>query len=322
MEAQGIDQWKPQQFTLEGVQSYFAYREVFIIFANQEPAAMFTLQKGDLEYWGNKNSDDYFYLHRLTVRESYRKLGLGEAIVHFAISYADREWGLGFRLDCQGNNMKLNRFYQKLGFRFMGTGIKNQKQYNLYQWKNYSQNELQEAIDFVYSTKEDLQYLQQWSSSERFQVQWAGGGWDYPISQETFNTYLSRVNIPGELGEFVYTVVHRLTGKPIGYISLGQIDPKQETARIRRVILGETEYRGRGIGKQMLEEITRIGFEVLELHRISLGVFDFNTSAIRTYTSVGFKQEGILREAVPFHGEYWNLVEMAILQHEWAKKYQ
>jgi RimJ/RimL family protein N-acetyltransferase len=55
------------------------------------------------------------------------------------------------------------------------------------------------------------------------------------------------------------------------------------------------------------------------LHRISLGVFDFNERAIRCYEKVGFSREGLLRDARRFKDYYWNLIEMSMLEHEWRR---
>ena len=53
---------------------------------------------------------------------------------------------------------------------------------------------------------------------------------------------------------------------------------------------------------------------------MTLGVFDFNTAAIKCYEKVGFKKEGLLRDARKNGNEYWNLIEMGILESEWKTK--
>jgi len=49
----------------------------------------------------------------------------------------------------------------------------------------------------------------------------------------------------------------------------------------------------------MVDAVLAIGFDEIGLHRIDLGVFDFNTRAIRCYEKCGFVQEGLAREALP-----------------------
>ncbi len=72
----------------------------------------------------------------------------------------------------------------------------------------------------------------------------------------------------------------------------------------------------------MIEEILKIAFKELNLHRVSLGVFDFNYSAIACYEKAGFIKEGLLRDARKTGNEYWSLWEMSILENEWREKKQ
>ncbi len=78
--------------------------------------------------------------------------------------------------------------------------------------------------------------------------------------------------------------------------------------------------RGKGIGQNMMRAVLEIAFGNLKLHRVSLGVFEFNESAIATYEKVGFTLEGTLRDARKIEDEYWNLCEMSVLAHEWEQK--
>ena len=60
-------------------------------------------------------------------------------------------------------------------------------------------------------------------------------------------------------------------------------------------------------------------FEMLQLEKVPLGVFDFNTSEIRCYEKVGFQQQTFLKDARQFEDEYWSLIEMAISAEEWKQ---
>ena len=46
------------------------------------------------------------------------------------------------------------------------------------------------------------------------------------------------------------------------------------------MLVGNTEMRGRSIGKHMMKAVLQIAFEELKLHRVTLGVYDFNSLAI------------------------------------------
>lgn len=49
------------------------------------------------------------------------------------------------------------------------------------------------------------------------------------------------------------------------------------------MLVGDTKMRGRSIGKHMMKAVLQVAFEELKLHRVTLGVYDFNTSAISCY---------------------------------------
>jgi RimJ/RimL family protein N-acetyltransferase len=100
---------------------------------------------------------------------------------------------------------------------------------------------------------------------------------------------------------------------------LGKIDRKNKSARVGKVLVGDKNTRGKGIGQQMIKEILKIAFDELQLHRVSLGVFDFNVSAIACYEKAGFIKEGLLRDSRKNGDEYWSLWEMSILENEWLK---
>ncbi|MDQ0230061.1 RimJ/RimL family protein N-acetyltransferase [Metabacillus malikii] len=86
------------------------------------------------------------------------------------------------------------------------------------------------------------------------------------------------------------------------------------------MLVGEQTLRGKGIGQLMMTQILKVAFEEHNLHRVSLGVFDFNFLAIACYESVGFVKEGLLRDARKMGEQYWSLWEMSMLKDEWEKR--
>lgn len=105
----------------------------------------------------------------------------------------------------------------------------------------------------------------------------------------------------------MYKVINKETSSVISHISLGKIDRKNKSARVGKVLVGDKNIREKGIGQLMMSEILKISFDQLNLHRVSLGVFDFNTSAIACYEKVGFKKRDyleMLEETVMNTGVY------------------
>jgi RimJ/RimL family protein N-acetyltransferase len=81
--------------------------------------------------------------------------------------------------------------------------------------------------------------------------------------------------------------------------------------------IGEREYWGRGYGTDAMRLILRYAFSELNLQRVSLNVFEYNSRAIRSYEKIGFVHEGRQRGVLIRDGRRYDLVYMGILREEW-----
>ncbi|WP_087975132.1 GNAT family N-acetyltransferase [Oceanobacillus rekensis] len=165
----------------------------------------------------------------------------------------------------------------------------------------------------------DFQQLINWIDTPEFLLQWGGPAFEFPLNVAQLEKYIENANSDNS-DKLVYKVVDIETEDVIGHISLGKIDRKNKSARVGKVLVGNKNVRGKGIGEQMIKEILTIAFDELYLHRISLGVYDFNTPAISCYEKLGFAKEGLLRDAAKIGEEYWSSWEMSILESEWLEK--
>lgn len=172
-------------------------------------------------------------------------------------------------------------------------------------------------IELEYFERPDFNQLIRWIDSPEFLLQWGGPQFDYPLNENQLKKYIENANRDTS-DTLIYKVIHKETGNVIGHVSLGKIDRKNKSARIGKVLVGEKNLRGQGIGSLMVKELLKIAFEELKLHRVSLGVFDFNESGIACYEKVGFKKEGLLRDCRKIGNDYWSLWEMSILEQEWS----
>lgn len=173
-------------------------------------------------------------------------------------------------------------------------------------------------IQLAYFTRDDFKQLMNWIPSEDFMVQWSGTEFSFPLHIHQLENYIKEANCPGA-ETFCYKALDYETQQAVGHISL-KLDRRNESARIGKVLVGEDQMRGQNIGRQMIEAALEIAFGQLKLHRVSLGVFDFNHSAIACYEKAGFKKEGMLRDVRKVGRNYWSLWEMSILEEEWKQK--
>lgn len=173
-------------------------------------------------------------------------------------------------------------------------------------------------IELKYFDRTDFKQLINWIDSQAFLIQWSGHAFEFPLTESQLEKYIENAN-KDYADSFVYKVIDQDSGTTIGHISLGRIDRVNKSARIGKVLIGEQNVRGKGIGQQMMKEVLKVAFNELQLHRVTLGVFDFNLPAIACYEKIGFEKEGLLRDSTKFGNEYWSQWEMSMLEDEWKK---
>ena len=108
-----------------------------------------------------------------------------------------------------------------------------------------------------------------------------------------------------------FTIIENATNNPVGVVRFTSIDWINRSICIGADIL--KNYRGRGFGRTITELQLEYCFNFLNLNRVWLLVADFNTKAHHIYESVGFKEEGRLREALYREGKYHDYICMSII---------
>lgn len=172
-------------------------------------------------------------------------------------------------------------------------------------------------IKLEFFTKDDFEQLIQWIDSETLLINWSGSLFSFPLTRNSMEWYIRDTNDLNVSDALVYKAVDTATGETVGHISLGGISRKNKSARISRVLIGSAANKGKGYCKQMITEILKVGFDEMQLHRISLGVYDYNTAALKCYQTAGFSIEGTMREVLLHEGKWWSLIEMGMLEKEW-----
>ena len=105
-------------------------------------------------------------------------------------------------------------------------------------------------------------------------------------------------------------------GTHIGSVSLENINTDHDRATFG-IFIGEKECWNHGLGSEAARLIIDYGFKKLKLHRIELGVLEYNPRAMKVYKRLGFKKEGVKREHILFRGKYYDDIHMGLLAKEW-----
>lgn len=164
----------------------------------------------------------------------------------------------------------------------------------------------------------DIPQLISWIPDARFLLRWAGPQYKFPLDHNQILKGMEKTR--GEKPSVVmFTALGESDATILGHSELLWIDYEKRTAVLGRVIIGEMKNHGRGLGTALVAETLDYGFNVLQLAEISLGVFDFNKSAIACYKKLGFAQYEFRENAKQFEGEPWNVVMMKLSSQTWRE---
>ena len=114
--------------------------------------------------------------------------------------------------------------------------------------------------------------------------------------------------------DYVFAIVETATGLPAGTVGLHKTDDVDRCTELG--IYVSRDFRGRGLGSAALRKVLRWGFEVRNLHRIDLHVYEYNHRARAVYERAGFTREGTLRRARYLDGRYWDIDVYGMLEEE------
>jgi RimJ/RimL family protein N-acetyltransferase len=157
----------------------------------------------------------------------------------------------------------------------------------------------------------DCETLLSWIPSADALFQWSGP-WDFrwPLDRLQLRRDLDR----GGDQRRRYVAVEA-SDDLIGHAML-TVQPEHGLGVIGRVLI-DPARRGKGLGGALMQEVVRIGFDELGLHRLQLGVYDFNLGAIACYERAGFVIEGRMRDSTRGSTGYWSGYLMALLEPEY-----
>lgn len=166
--------------------------------------------------------------------------------------------------------------------------------------------------------KNDIEHLLAWIDSKELLLRWAGTFFEHPLSRLQCEHYLESAEQTPPV-RIIFKAFDLDSNKAVGHIELDGFDLENQSAFICRVLVGNPDYRGKGIGREIVRKIVAQAFTHLDLHRLAVAVLEFNSAAIRCYEQCGFQHEGCYREIVKYDGKFHSLICMSLLRHEWEK---
>jgi len=83
--------------------------------------------------------------------------------------------------------------------------------------------------------------------------------------------------------------------------------------------IGERDFWGKGYGTDMMKLCLQYAFTELNVHRVSLGLHEYNPRALKSYEKAGFRLEGRTRKDMLREGKRTDSLWMGILREEWSQ---
>lgn len=148
----------------------------------------------------------------------------------------------------------------------------------------------------------DFKKLISWIDSEELLVQFAGPAFTYPLTEEQLVTYLEDGN------RIVFKVIDINTNETIGHAEIYRTP--ENTAKICRILIGDEAYRGKGLGKEIINQLVAYSINSLNTSSIELNVYDWNTAAIKCYEKAGFVINPEKYTTIEVKGNTWLSLNM------------
>lgn len=159
----------------------------------------------------------------------------------------------------------------------------------------------------------DARLIQQWHNDPRIRTKARMG--ELPV---TYIKEEEEIRISKDAKEEIYLIiVQKSTDRPIGFIRLNFIDTVSRNMWLR-FIIGDPNAWGKNLASDALNHVLQWLFSEQNVHRITLETYETNKRAIRFFKKLGFKQEGIVREAVYIGGKYYNIIAFGLLRKEFT----
>lgn len=132
------------------------------------------------------------------------------------------------------------------------------------------------------------------------------------IWQGTYEQHLNEINSDENM---LLKFEKKEDRKCVGYCLIA-LDNQSNKFELRRIAITE---KGKGYGREIISELIKYAFEVLDMNRFWLDVYPDNKVGIALYESVGLKKDGVLRQNYKSDRGYLDQVVYSMLKSEYKE---
>ena len=163
----------------------------------------------------------------------------------------------------------------------------------------------------------DAKSIVSWCKDEETFLLWGGDHFGtFPISEEIMNRKYFHDNGDCTEEDNFYPVTAFDDDGIIGHFIMRYLHGDNRILRFGWVIVDDAK-RGQNYGQRMLRLGLKYAFEIMQVDKVTIGVFEKNAAAYRCYLSAGFHQSPEQPESFEeILGEKWKIMELEILKEE------
>ena len=162
--------------------------------------------------------------------------------------------------------------------------------------------------------EQDLNILKEMMNDEEIEL--SVGGWSFPVSDIQQKQWFT--SIIGQNNNLRLIIDVNEIGVA-GMCSLTCIDWKNRVAECNIKLINNPKVRNKGIGQKSYVALIKYAFEELQLSRLEANILENNIASNRLHEKIGWKKEGIKRQAIFKNGKYHDVIIYGILRSEYNK---
>lgn len=163
--------------------------------------------------------------------------------------------------------------------------------------------------------REDLGFLRDLANDPEVRRNVVGWGWPLSLADQE-RWFNSGIDTPTTRRLIVETTDRQ----PIGMTGLWEIDWRNRSAMVAIKLGGRPGIRGKGLGVATIQAVTEFAFHDVGLRRLHASFLASNEASRALFVrKCRWIEEGVMREHVWREGEFRDVVQVGILDHEYEQ---